>query len=614
MACQPAAAGVTALRLRRWEVAHGSPPVSARGRPARPAARDRTKALEALQVLHRTRPGTTPGASAERGGPGGGSAALPERVGGERAATAPGGCRARRVCEPAVEAISALDVVAGDFAKVTLGSASSPLDVSEALPQLQRGAVVSVDAETLGRRHGALTGAQVEEELRRFGRVLKSLVHDFSVVKNSVWRLEQDRGAPRQQLVEKSDTVSQAALCDVIARLDAQRDMLSGMHGRLDCLDARLGDVEQLGPVSRELVGRVELLDARITAQEVRERSSAASPPGGSAAAAPLEAAGHVADDGGDGAAAGGGAGHGIVGAGGAASAGGDAAGAAGGDAADDAAGGDGAAGGDDAAGGDAEGGEAPPEARQPEDDSAPRAAGARGSAVVRRRSSGWKLGSTTDLPESACSRPETPGLEEVAESPPPSPRPPPRSGHTPSPDASGGRPSTPQGRAPRPPLPRAPSRGSSAGRPLVGRGFSARAVSVASEVDTDSGLQMMTSETPPLTVEASRTDIDDGGWESAGSALRDTPTQVKEFARAVLANGETLAAASVTGDEVLDATASVADSACLIAGGLKMEGDETPNASMSMQDGLIDGGLRDDGASDDNGDFCLAQEDDEGA
>jgi len=90
---------------------------------------------------------------------------------------------------------------------------------------------ISLGTDAKSRFYGTMAGPQVEDELRRQATVLKGLMRDVSIVKDSVWHLEEDR--PQLRASEhggvkhiQEDGQNAETLADVAQRTTALSDAL----------------------------------------------------------------------------------------------------------------------------------------------------------------------------------------------------------------------------------------------------------------------------------------------------------------------------------------------------------------------------------------------------
>mmetsp|Transcript_41959 Transcript_41959/g.78468 ORF Transcript_41959/g.78468 Transcript_41959/m.78468 type:complete len:448 (+) Transcript_41959:71-1414(+) len=110
------------------------------------------------------------------------------------------------------------------------------------------------------RFYGSFSGTQVEAELKRLAMLVKGLLRDLTIVKDSVWHLEDER----QEVKEKLDQVE-----NVFSLGEAKKnEQLLKLTGQVEMLEARLTASDDSTAQIAELAGQVELLDARLSACE----------------------------------------------------------------------------------------------------------------------------------------------------------------------------------------------------------------------------------------------------------------------------------------------------------------------------------------------------------
>mmetsp|Transcript_86371 Transcript_86371/g.278938 ORF Transcript_86371/g.278938 Transcript_86371/m.278938 type:complete len:567 (+) Transcript_86371:47-1747(+) len=257
-----AASAATALKLRRWELpaAPGlaaAAPASAR--PARGGVKDRGKAL---QLCKSGRPFVA-GASFE---PHAERRPSPRRPsGGAFAADAAAGSKPMTAdSQKPTTASSCMAQEAMDM--VLSGKASLPP------PPPSRGLVLG--AEERQRFYGGLSGKQVEDELRRIAIIMQGLLHDFTIVKNSLWHIEDERG----MVDARVDALEQGKINDLSEGLRRADEQIDDFGNRFELLDIRVAHLEDSNQRLNELYGRVELLDVRVSRSEVNELLSYSAP------------------------------------------------------------------------------------------------------------------------------------------------------------------------------------------------------------------------------------------------------------------------------------------------------------------------------------------------
>jgi len=139
-------------------------------------------------------------------------------------------------------------------------------------PPPSRGVVLG--AEERQRFYGGLSGKQVEDELRRIAIIMQGLLHDCTIVKNSLWHIEDERG-----LVDaRVDALEQGKINDLSEGLRRADEQIDDFGNRFELLDIRVAHLEDSNQRLNELYGRVELLDVRVSRSEVNELLSYSAP------------------------------------------------------------------------------------------------------------------------------------------------------------------------------------------------------------------------------------------------------------------------------------------------------------------------------------------------
>jgi len=155
-------------------------------------------------------------------------------------------------------------VLTGKFQKFLDDSADAATELPAAdlpKPPPSRGLTLGTDARQ--RFHGSFSGKEVEEELRRVAMVL----HDFTITKNSLWHLEDERG----MAMEKIDQLEKGRIHNLETGLEKQSNALDALTNRVELLDCRVAALEDSNQKVAGLFGKVELLDARLLAREAME-------------------------------------------------------------------------------------------------------------------------------------------------------------------------------------------------------------------------------------------------------------------------------------------------------------------------------------------------------
>lgn len=242
------AASHAASALRR-----GAPQPPTTPRPGRGAgaAMDRSKALQLCKQL-----GSGPFATKAAAG-----AALLRPVGGPFDAAA-------TLAESATQQ-DALDMVLSDkFGQYLEDLATSPHEPASAnLPPPPPAKGIRLGTEERTRFYGAFSGKQVEEELRRLWTILQGLLHEFTLVKNSVWHIEDERSL----LGERLDKLEQGKVDKLSDGLKSAVSRLNDFGNRFELMDLRTAHLEDSSSRLSELLGRVELMDMRLATREVSE-------------------------------------------------------------------------------------------------------------------------------------------------------------------------------------------------------------------------------------------------------------------------------------------------------------------------------------------------------
>mmetsp|Transcript_12335 Transcript_12335/g.34972 ORF Transcript_12335/g.34972 Transcript_12335/m.34972 type:complete len:493 (-) Transcript_12335:212-1690(-) len=114
------------------------------------------------------------------------------------------------------------------------------------------------------RYYGTLTSAQVEQEVRRLSTLLQGLVRDFSIVKDSVWHLEDERSLAHQRM----DRFEQVEVPSLRSASGATEARLEALAGRVDGLDASAARAGETQAQVDQLACKLELMDSRLVAHE----------------------------------------------------------------------------------------------------------------------------------------------------------------------------------------------------------------------------------------------------------------------------------------------------------------------------------------------------------
>mmetsp|Transcript_31736 Transcript_31736/g.62360 ORF Transcript_31736/g.62360 Transcript_31736/m.62360 type:complete len:607 (-) Transcript_31736:71-1891(-) len=205
------------LKLRRWDLPYTDTRFSGSVRPSRPHVhpRDRCRLLQRSRIARgASQPPTTQGAVAVNL-----TSVSPE--------------------QPGLE----------DTREVPLGTGSLANNVSD-------------------RFYGSLSNREVGEELQRLTIFVNSLLRDFTVVKDRVWHLEDDR----HLVHERIERFQQVELAELRASSSEAGENLTVLSDRSAQLAGRMAVLEKKSCIDREssteLEGRLELLDARLVACE----------------------------------------------------------------------------------------------------------------------------------------------------------------------------------------------------------------------------------------------------------------------------------------------------------------------------------------------------------
>jgi hypothetical protein len=111
---------------------------------------------------------------------------------------------------------------------------------------------------------GTLGGKQVEAELQRLGMLVKGLLRDLTSLKDSVWRLQEER----YEVKQKIDSFEQSGLGELRATVESTHGQLQMLVGQVDLLDARVVAADDSSAQLSSLACKLELIDARLTACE----------------------------------------------------------------------------------------------------------------------------------------------------------------------------------------------------------------------------------------------------------------------------------------------------------------------------------------------------------
>lgn len=134
----------------------------------------------------------------------------------------------------------------------------------EVLAESPHGGTAQAQKATKDRFHGTtLTTSQVELEVRRLSVLLSGLVRDFSILKDSVWHLEDERGVA----LERMNRFEQVDLRDLRAASEETGDRLRALAGKVDGL-LEACEVQDTPLKVEQLASQVELLDTRLVAHE----------------------------------------------------------------------------------------------------------------------------------------------------------------------------------------------------------------------------------------------------------------------------------------------------------------------------------------------------------
>lgn len=270
------------MRLRQWEVPDAKVPPAARGVP-----RDRLGVLRLCQEQRRF----TGLAAAMQS-----SAQSPPQ---SPASPANSSSRSPAVCRKILE-----DAAGGDdYADVAAGGLEpKPPQECWQTPRSSKPASGGQARRPFSASvAGVPTGLQVEKELARLSSLLHGLLEEFSLLKDSVWHLQEERsGLQGEQGFRVKDGLSSVCMgCakaderleDLTARTEAtehRQDVLVLQLCRLDVLEARLSSCEAAESWGGALVNaaRLDVVESRLGACEARrdthrpsEGVSSAAPP-----------------------------------------------------------------------------------------------------------------------------------------------------------------------------------------------------------------------------------------------------------------------------------------------------------------------------------------------
>lgn len=218
------AAQTGAMQLRRWELPYTDIKCPASARPSRCNPRERGRLLPRARAAHASQP---PARSSARG-----EAGVTQFY--DPAEDAPG----RSVAE-----------MAGDASSWTMPDRPTCQDRSKSSKY---------------RFNGSLTTAEVEEEVKRLSTLLSGLIRDFSIVKDSVWHLEDDR----THALHRMDRFEQCQFKDLCIVSEETRTRLDALSSQVGDLGAWVVETKDAQAKATEVTCKVELMDARLMAHE----------------------------------------------------------------------------------------------------------------------------------------------------------------------------------------------------------------------------------------------------------------------------------------------------------------------------------------------------------
>jgi len=115
------------------------------------------------------------------------------------------------------------------------------------------------------RFYGGTAGGQVEEELRRLSTLLQSLLKDFVLLKDSVWHLQDERDLVHRHV----DSLEKGELASLRTLATESSAKVEDLTNRMELTDIRVKATEEGQDRLRHLLGRVEVLDARLSVTEL---------------------------------------------------------------------------------------------------------------------------------------------------------------------------------------------------------------------------------------------------------------------------------------------------------------------------------------------------------
>lgn len=118
------------------------------------------------------------------------------------------------------------------------------------------------------RFYGSMDGPQVEQELQRLGALVKGLLRDFAVIKDTVFHLEDDKCS----LVERVDHLENSDLGSLSKGLADASKRIQDLIGTVDDLHPRVNVGEAAKDMLDTLTCKFELLDARVMSLESDDR------------------------------------------------------------------------------------------------------------------------------------------------------------------------------------------------------------------------------------------------------------------------------------------------------------------------------------------------------
>mmetsp|Transcript_28438 Transcript_28438/g.60302 ORF Transcript_28438/g.60302 Transcript_28438/m.60302 type:complete len:588 (+) Transcript_28438:102-1865(+) len=282
LAASPVAAA-GALRLRRWDMPYNEvpcPPTTAR--PTRASQRERGKLLQRSRIA---RPGSQPpiGSAPRSAGNGGGQGAVCLR----QLRELDGADGDKTLMEKTLDAAPAWTVTDTPAMAEALGSSGG----------------VTLGTDGKDRFYGSLSGSQAEEELQRLAAMMKGLIREFAIVKDSVWHLEDTQLSQQERL----DRFEEEFLRGMRSQDQDALDRIKAVEGGVELLETRALAAEEAlakGNTAVEsamrqfelLADRSELQEARLKLCEDQTEAQALLARSGGGDAAPVAASGRTSE------------------------------------------------------------------------------------------------------------------------------------------------------------------------------------------------------------------------------------------------------------------------------------------------------------------------------